>query len=124
MKAGNIARAVNSPQQFDINHLFGNVYELTHTDNIHKVTVTDRESDKKRTEYEYSLYLETVSVDNYDDMVSALVALKYTLGDEISLMRKGITDSENEEYAVYLAYVTACKTFAREYYGVQNVTHD
>ena len=72
----------------------------------------------------YRLYLETVSVDNYDDMVSALVALKYTPGDEISLMRKGITDSENEEYAVYLAYVTACKTFAREYYGVQNVTHD
>ena len=39
MKAGNITRAVNSPQQFDINHLFGNVYELTHTDNTQKVKI-------------------------------------------------------------------------------------
>ncbi len=119
MKAGTIARAANSPQQFDINHLFGNVYELTHTDNAQKVTVTDPESNKKHTEYEYSLYLETASVDNYDDMVSALVALKYTPGDEIALMRKGITDSEDAEYTAYLAYVTACKASAKSYYGVE-----
>lgn len=119
MKAGNIARAISLPQQFSIYHLFGNMYELTHTDNAKKVTVTDRETDKKHTEYEYSLYLETVSVGNYDDMVSALVALKYTPGDEIALMRKGIADSENSEYAAYIAYVADCKAFAKNYYGVK-----
>lgn len=119
MKAGTIARAANSPQQFNINHLFGNVYELTYTENAQKVTVTENESNKKHTEYEYSLYLETVSIGGYDEMVSALVALKYTPGDEIALMRKGIADSENDEYAAYIAYVAACKTAAKTYYGVE-----
>lgn len=118
MKAGTIARAANSPQQFDINHLFGNLYELTHTDSAKKVTVTDHESDKKHTEYEYNLYLETVSVSNYEEMVSALVALKYTPGDEIALMRKGIANSEDAEYAAYIAYVADCKAAAKTYYGV------
>ena len=50
MKAGNIAQAATLPQQFDINHLFGNLYELTHTDNAKKISVTDRETEQKRTE--------------------------------------------------------------------------
>ena len=118
MKAGNIARAATLPQQFDINHLFGNLYELTHTDNAKKISVTDSETEKKRTEYEYTLYLETVSVSGYEEMVSALVALKYTPGDEIALMRKGIADSEDAEYTAYIAYVADCKAAAKTYYGV------
>lgn len=119
MKVRNIARAATSPQQFSINHLFGNLYELTHTDNVQKITVTERESNKKRTEYEYGLFLETVNVNNYDDMVSALVALKYTSGDEIALMRKGIIDNANAEYVAYLAYVEACKATAKNHYEVE-----
>lgn len=118
MKAGTIARAASLPQQFNVNRLYGNVYELAHTDNVSEVTLQATDNEPERTEYEYSLYLERVSVENYDDMVSALVGLKYTQGDEISLMRKGISDSANEEYVAYIAYVADCKSAARSYYGV------
>ena len=52
-------------------------------------------------------------------MVSALVELKYTHGDEISLMRKGMLGIDDEEYNQYLAYVTACKSAAKEYFGIE-----
>ena len=52
-------------------------------------------------------------------MVAALVDLKYSMADEISLMRKGIADPQNAEYVAYTEYVNACKDFARELYSIE-----
>lgn len=123
MKAGISTRATRKPSPLEMRKLFGKYYELIATDNITELTVADdnygdAELATEHTEYSYALYQSAQEVENYDDAVSALVRLKYTNGDEIALMRKGIADASNAEYAVYLDYVEQCKATARNVFGV------
>lgn len=115
MKVGKITRSTTTPPQLEARNLFDDLFELAHCEGAHEVEVVDPRTKKTRTEYEYTFYLEAVHVENYDALVDHLVALKYTNGDEIALMRKGINDPENEEYLAYLEYVKTCKEFARQY---------
>lgn len=122
MKAGIPTRAVSKPSPLEMHKLFGNYYELNAADDITELIVSDIGHDDEpateRTEYAYTLYQNAQEVENYDDAVSALVRLKYTSGDEIALMRKGITDASNAEYAAYLEYVEQCKAAARSAFGI------
>ena len=61
--------------------------------------------------------LATVTLDGYEAAAAALIGLKYSTGDEFSLMRKGLSDPANEEYVEYIDYVERCKSFARGYFG-------
>ena len=123
MKAGISTQATRKPSPLNMRKLFGNYYELTAADDIKELTVADDvhgdgKERAKRTEYTYKLYQSAQTVESYDDAVSALVRLKYTSGDEIALMRKGITDASNAEYTAYLDYVEQCKAAARSALGI------
>lgn len=114
MRVGYTAKADNAPQQFRVNHLQRNVYEIYMTENVtesqarkHKRVLPEEEN---RKEYSYTEYTATVDIENYESAVEALIALKYTTGDEIALSRK---DHASAEYIAYIAYVEACKAFAR-----------
>lgn len=116
MKTGNLTKSAVKPETaFEIKKLNEQTTEISYVENVSEVAVTDEEGE--RTEYEYTLYLGSTSAQTYDDIVSALVGLKFTSGDEIALMRKGMTDSTNEEYTAYVEYVENCKVYARTKYS-------
>ena len=121
MKQGQLTHASEAPFEIEIRNLYSDVYELVAADDIHTVEVERVGSDNEPeviTEYKYNLYLGTVKASGYEDVVSALVELKYTHGDEISLMRKGMINIDDEEYNQYLIYVTACKCAAKQFFGI------
>ena len=122
MKQGKFTHANAAPLEIEIRNLYNDIYELSATDDVNLVEVERVDSDNESetiSEYQYYLYFETVKADGYEEIVSALVELKYTHGDEISLMRKGMLGIDDEEYNQYLAYVTACKSAAKEYFGIE-----
>ena len=51
-------------------------------------------------------------VDEYEDEVNRLIRLKYSLSQELSLLRQ--KESKADEYQVYYDYVESCKTQAKE----------
>ena len=77
------------------------------------------DSNGKYLEYSYVLYANRAKIRTYEEMVAALVDLKYSTADEISLMRKGIADPQNVEHVAYMEYVNACKDYARKMYGIE-----
>ena len=120
MKAGVFTQAAQLPDSLKIEKLLNGTHAVSAADNIQTLTVVDGEDEQavERTEYSYTAYSATVELSGYEDAVAALVGLKYSYADEFALMRKGITDSANEEYTAYVAYVEQCKAYAREYYGI------
>ena len=49
---------------------------------------------------------------NYEDEVNNLVREKYSLSEELSLLRQ--KESKADEYQVYYDYVESCKTAAKD----------
>lgn len=116
MRTGTKTQADHKPQQLNIRHLYGDIYELAIAENVETIKITPKrgESTEARTAFTYTEYRATRQLSGYEEAVAALIELKYTHGDEISLMRKGIADANNAEYLEYLKHVDACKTYARE----------
>lgn len=122
MKQGKLTHASEAPFEIEIRNLYNDIYELSAVDDIQAVEVERvglGDEPEAITEYQYNLYLGTVKANGYEDIVSALVELKYTHGDEIALMRKGMLDIDDEEYNQYLIYVTACKCAAKQFFGIE-----
>lgn len=117
MKVGSKSRAMQSPARFNMQKLMNGTYALTYTEGAEEISVPGGESGAVHTEYEYSEFCSVAQVDGYETAAAALVSLKYTYADEFALMRKGMADSTNAEYQEYVAYVEACKAFARTKFG-------
>ena len=122
MKKGTKCRADACPQPFEIRKLFADrdVYELVANEDVSTEEVRQREAggeEELRQGYVYTMRLATVTLDGYEAAAAALIGLKYSTGDEFSLMRKGLSDPANEEYVEYIDYVERCKSFARGYFG-------
>lgn len=56
--------------------------------------------------------IETMPLVNYEDEVNKLVREKYSLSEELSLLRQ--KESKEDEYQVYYDYVESCKNQAKE----------
>ena len=119
MRAGTITQAAELPQQFKINRLYGNTYELETVDGIQAVNIAaiDSGSGQEQQGYKYNRFASTVTINNYDEAAAAMVRLKYSSSDEFALMRKGLADQANDEYVAYLEFVNACKAFARLHFA-------
>lgn len=115
MKQSVLTQAASAPQEFDIKRLHGDVYDISHAENVAEVVSGEDE----QTQYEYDLFFGRVIAKGYEDIVNALVGLKYATADEIAVNRKGMGDRNDADYTAYLAYVKACKDYAREYFGVE-----
>ena len=54
---------------------------------------------------EYTRY----NMDSYNDIVNSLVKEKYSNSEEFAILRKAISNPNNDEYLIYNAYVEDCK---------------
>lgn len=117
MRRGTITQARHVPRKIEAIPLKNGQYDLSATDAISRIQVNDESG--QYTEYSYTLYANRAKIGTYEEMVAALVGLKYSMADEISLMRKGIADPQNAEYVAYTEYVNACKVYARGLYGIE-----
>ena len=102
------------PDDTAIRHLSGTIYELIGNENVtskQKVMVG-----KEVTVYESELTHITTSITRRDEMISALIRLRYTQDAEFALINKGILNAQDPEYVVYRAYVDVCKTQANIYF--------
>jgi len=97
-----------------IRHLSGTIYELIGNENVTpKQKVLDGE---EVTVYESELTHITTSITRRDEMISALIRLRYTQDDEFALINKGIQNSEDVEYKAYRSYAALCKTQSNVYW--------
>lgn len=120
MKVGTKTQSTVQPEKFSINELADGKLELALCENIVEVERMSEMDGEQVVEngYEYDLLLETCKVNTYEELVDALVGLKYSYGDEFALIRKGTSNSRNSEYVNYIAYVDECKSFAKQYLGI------
>ena len=118
MKQGVKTQAVEQPKTFSIFPLGrSGAWEVSHADNAMRVE-TVYESGTSQI-WEYDDYRGQAEFIGYEGAVSALIGLKYAASDEIAVNRKGMDDRNDTDYVAYLAYVKACKDYAREYFGVE-----
>ena len=102
------------PDDIAIRHLSGTIYELIGNENVTpKQKVLDGE---EVTVYESELTHITTSITRRDEMISALIRLRYTQDAEFALINKGIQNSEDVKYKAYRSYVALCKTQSNVYW--------
>ena len=107
-------QATSSPQDLQVRKLSGNLYEFIGHTNITQEVIT--RDDEQVTVYNSDMVHITTRINSRDDMIVALIRLRYTQDAEFALIKKGIADSTNTEYIAYRAYVETCKTQADIYY--------
>ena len=118
MKVGTKTQSTLQPDKFSVNALGEDTYELSLCENVvetEQVIEMDGENLVEKL-YEYNLTLEVNKIKSYEELVSALVSLKYSYGDEFALMKKGFRNAQDEEYLDYESYVDECKVFSRQYW--------
>ena len=102
------------PDDTAIRHLSGTIYELIGNENVTpKQKIMDGE---EVTVYESELTHITTSITRRDEMISALIRLRYTQDAEFALINKGIQNSEDVEYKAYRSYAALCKTQSNVYW--------
>jgi hypothetical protein len=107
-------QSTSSPQEIQVRKLSGNLYEFIGHTNITQ-EVINRE-DEQVAVYNSDMTHLTVRINSRDEMISALIRLRYTQDAEFALINKGIANSTNTEYITYRAYVETCKTQANTYW--------
>ena len=88
-----------------------------------KQTVFYFRFDPKETEDDTIIYTETTLMlknIEYNEMVSALIGVKYTIDAQMALLYNYQSDSETyaEDMKVYQIWRNYCKESAREFFGV------
>ena len=107
-------QSTSSPQEMQVRHLSGNLYEFIGHENI--VPTTIERDDKQVTVYDSDMTHITARINSRDEMISALIRLRYTQDAEFALINKGILNPLNEEYVTYREFVTLCKSQANVYW--------
>jgi hypothetical protein len=107
-------QSTSSPQEIQVRHLSGTIYEIIGNENVTpKQKIMDGE---EVTVYESELTHITTSITRRDEMISALIRLRYTQDAEFALINKGIANAQDEEYLRYRNYVNLCKEQSMIYY--------
>jgi len=107
-------QSTSSPQEIQVRKLSGNLYEFIGHTNITQ-EVINRE-DEQVAVYNSDMTHLTVRINSRDEMISALIRLRYTQDAEFALINKGILNPLNEEYVTYREFVTLCKSQANVYW--------
>lgn len=118
MKAGSNTLSTIMPPNLSMKRLFGDLFELEANADIKEVII--KHEDEEEVQFEYVHFEYQSHIKTYDEAVSSLVGLKYSTGDEIALMRKGIAEPQSEEYTDYTTYVENCKTYAKQVWNEIN----
>ncbi len=107
-------QSTSSPQDLQVRKLSGNLYEFIGHENI--VPTTIERDDEQVTVYNSNMTHITSYINSRDEMISALIRLRYTQDAEFALINKGILNAQDVEYVAYRNYVTICKAQADIYY--------
>ncbi len=108
------SEATSLPQEIQIRKLSGNLYEFIGNHNITSKQI-QRDSETV-TIYESDLVHITSKVESRDDMIVALIRLRYTQDTEFAVINKGIANSLDSDYVSYRGYVEMCKGQSAIYY--------
>ena len=107
-------QSTSIPQDLQVRKLSGNIYEfIGHTNITQEVIIRD---DEQVTVYNSDMVHITTRINSRDEMISALIRLRYTQDAEFALINKGIQNSEDVEYKAYRSYVALCKTQSNVYW--------
>ena len=107
-------QSTSIPQDLQVHKLSVNIYEfIGHTNITHEVITSD---DEQVTVYNSDMVHITTRINSRDEMISALIRLRYTQDAEFALINKGIQNSEDVEYKAYRSYVALCKTQSNVYW--------
>ena len=80
--------------------------------NIKKIFVEVEDSDKKRANYDYdTLHVADAS---YASIVAAMIAVRYSVNDELALHRQ--REEKVEEFAEYNSYCEECKAIVKPFF--------
>ena len=101
-------QSTSIPQDLQVRKLSGNIYEFIGHTNITQEVIT--RDDEQVTVYNSDMVHITTRINSRDEMISALIRLRYTQDDEFALINKGIQNSNDVEYKAYRSYVALCKT--------------
>lgn len=120
MKAGTISSSLERPMPgFELNREGCSIY-IHYIENIKELDNTVTDDGLQLDKYEFTSYSSTVIISTYDDLIKAMVALKYDIEDEIALINNYMEAPTDEmiknEYLSYRSYVTECKTVAKDNY--------
>ena len=107
-------QSTSSPQELQVRKLSGNLYEFIGHQNITQETVI--RDDEQVTVYNSDMTHITSHINSRDEMISALIRLRYTQDAEFALINKGIQNAEDVEYVAYRDYVNLCKQQANTHY--------
>jgi len=97
------AQSTIRPERFKIIDL-GIKKELVLCENINEIT-----NEENEILYAYDMTMQTVG--SHSNVIADLIHLKYTYDDELSLLNKGLLDSQNQSYITYRDYVNDVKLF-------------
>ena len=106
--------STETPQEIQVRKLSGNLYEFIGHTNITQ-EVINRE-DEQVAVYNSDMTHLTVRINSHDEMISALIRLRYTQDDEFALINKGILNAQDDKYIKYRQYVELCKSQSNIYY--------
>ena len=102
------------PDDTAIRHLSGTIYEIIGNENVTpKLKIQNGE---EITVYESDLTHITTIIETRDDIIVALIRLRYTQDAEFAVINKGIADKLDSEYVAYRDYVILCKQQSLVYY--------
>lgn len=88
-------------------------YDITESVETRKDRKTGEETEV--TVYHYTFAFENKLISNRDKLISNLIRLRYSVDDELALLRQ--KEDKPEEYATYFAYAEAAKKFATEVFA-------
>lgn len=103
------------PNDLEVKHLGGNLYEIVKNDNI---KTTDKEHEGiTETFYQCDKVILQKEIKTRDEAIIAFIRLKYSQDDEFALTNKGIADNQDAEYIAYRNYVSWCKEQVGVYFS-------
>ena len=82
--------------------------------------VETRKDRKTEEEYEVTVYdfiyaFDNKLIRNRDKLISSLIRLRYSIDDELALLRQ--KEEKADEYAIYFAYAESAKKFTSEIFA-------
>jgi len=107
-------QSTSIPQDLQVRKLSGNIYEFIGHTNITQEVIT--RDDEQVTVYNSDMVHITTRINSRNEMISALIRLRYTQDAEFALINKGIQNLEDVEYKAYRSYVALCKAQSNVYW--------
>lgn len=99
------------PSDLEVKKIGATTYEILEHRNVTEVTNVDDE-----VKYKSDLTILTANILTREELVVALISMRYSKDDELNLINKFFLDNTNQEYLDYRNYVVSCKERSHLYF--------